>query len=75
MLPFSWATPVLLRLGVMAYAQRLVAAGEILVGPGVAVAEGGGQGVGAVLGRGAAQRPERVLQAVGERDEALRRRG
>lgn len=41
------------------------------MGPGVAVAEGGGQGVGAVLGRGAAQRPERVLQAVGERDEAL----
>ena len=52
-------------------AQRLVASGQVLLGGLVEVAEGGREAVGAVLARGAAERPERVLQTFGERQEAL----
>ena len=52
-------------------AQRLVAAGQVVFGLPVEVAESGREAVGAVLARGAAERPERVLQAFGERHEAL----
>ena len=43
----------------------------ILLGVGVEIAEGGGETVAAMLLRRAAERPQGVLQAFGERDEAL----
>ena len=52
-------------------AQRLVAPGQVLLGVLVEIAEGGRQAVGAMFARRAAQRPERVLHALGQRDEAL----
>ena len=52
-------------------AQRLVTGGPVLLDLRCEVAERRRQAVGAVLGRHAAERPERVLQAGGERDEAL----
>ncbi|KTS04288.1 hypothetical protein SB3_24310 [Methylobacterium radiotolerans] len=51
--------------------QGLVAAGEILLGGLIEVAEGGREAVGAVLARHAAERPEGILQSFGERYEAL----
>ena len=59
------------RLHAVVAAQRLVTPGLILGGVAVEVAEGGGEAVGAVLDRGTAERPERVLQATSERREAL----
>jgi hypothetical protein len=52
-------------------AQRLVAAGLVGAGVIVEVAERGGQAVGPVLGRHAAEGPKRVLQTDGERGEAF----
>ena len=52
-------------------AERLVASGQVLLGSFIEVAEGGREAVGAVLAWGAAERPEGVLQALGERHEAL----
>src|SRR5215813_431041 len=52
-------------------AQRLVATGLVGAGIVVEVAKGGGEAVGAVLGRHAAERPECVLQADGECGEAF----
>ena len=52
-------------------AQGFVAAGEILLGGLVEIAEGGREAVGAVLARHAAQGPEGVLQPFGQRHEAL----
>ena len=52
-------------------AERLVAACLILGGVAAEVAEGGGEAVGAVLQRRAAERPEGVLQFLGEGGEAL----
>ena len=52
-------------------AQGVVAVGEIAAGLVVEVAEGCGQAVGAMLGRSAAKRPQRVLQALRQSHEAL----
>ena len=46
-------------------------AGQVLRGIGVEIAERRRQAVAAVLARRAAQRPQRVLQALGQRHEAL----
>ena len=54
-------------------AERFVAARHILPGVGVEVQEGGGEAVAAMLLRRAAERPQRILQAFGEGDEALPR--
>src|SRR4051812_39567385 len=52
-------------------AESLVATGQVGLGRRVQITEGRRQAVGPVLARGAAERPERVLQALGECDEAL----
>ena len=52
-------------------AQLLVAPGEVLLGLTIEIAERRRQAVAAVLLRHAAQRPQRVLQAFGQRHEAL----
>ena len=52
-------------------AQRLVAPGQVLLGVAIEIAEGRRQAVAAVLLRHAAERPQRVLQALGQRHEAL----
>src|SRR4051812_43360637 len=52
-------------------AESLVATGQVGLGRRVQITEGRRQAVGPVLARGAAERPERVLQALGEGDEAL----
>ena len=52
-------------------AQLLVAAGEVLLGVTIEIAERRRQAVAAVLFRHAAERPQRVLQAFGERHETL----
>ena len=52
-------------------AESSVALGPVLLDRRREVAERGRKAVGAMLARGAAEGPERVLQAGGERDEAL----
>ena len=52
-------------------AERLVAAGLVLGGVAAEVAEGGGEAVGAVLPGRATERPEGILQPLGEGGEAL----
>ena len=52
-------------------AERLVAERQILLGVGIEIAEGGRQAVAAMLLGNAAERPQRILQALGQRDEAL----
>ena len=52
-------------------AERLVAQRQILLGVGIEIAEGGRQAVAAMLLGNAAERPQRILQALGQRDEAL----
>ena len=52
-------------------AQLLVAPGQVLLRLAIEVAERRRQAVAAMLFRHAAQRPQRVLQAFGERHEAL----
>ena len=52
-------------------AKRVIAGRKIRPRRGVEVAERRRQTVAAVLGRGAAQRPERVLKPLGQGDEAL----
>ncbi len=52
-------------------AGRLVAERQILLGVGIEIAEGGRQAIAAMLLRNAAERPQRILQALGQRDEAL----
>jgi hypothetical protein len=52
-------------------AQRVVAPGQVLGRVAPEVAEGGREAVAAVLARRAAERPERVLQALGQRHMAL----
>lgn len=52
-------------------AQFLIAAREIGLGIGIEVAEGGRQAVAAMIERRAADRPQRVLQAFCQSDEAL----
>jgi hypothetical protein len=47
-------------------AERLVAAGLVLGGVAAEVAEGGGEAVGAVLPGRATERPEGILQPLGE---------
>jgi len=49
----------------------LVAERQILLGVGIEIAEGGRQAIAAMLLRNAAERPQRILQALGQRDEAL----
>ena len=51
--------------------EALVALRQVLLGFGVQIAEGRRQAVAAVLLRHAAERPQRILQALGERNEAL----
>jgi hypothetical protein len=51
--------------------QGLVAPGLILSGIAVEITERGREAVGAMLGRGAAERPQGVLQATGQGREAL----
>ena len=52
-------------------AERVVAAGEVLLDVAAEVAEGGGEAVAAVFLRRAAERPERVLQALSQCNVAL----
>ena len=52
-------------------AQRLVAPGQILARVAVEIAEGGREAVAAMLLRRAAERPQRVLQTLGQCHEAL----
>ena len=52
-------------------AERLVALGQVPLRVGVQVAESGRKAVGSVLFGHAAERPQRVLQPLGQRDEAL----
>jgi len=59
------------RLHAVMRAQRLVTAGLVVGGVLVEVAERGREAVGAMLARCAAERPQRVLQAAGQRGEAL----
>jgi hypothetical protein len=59
------------RAHVVVGAERLVAACLILGGVAAEVAEGGGEAVGPVLQRRAAERPEGILQPLGEGGEAL----
>ena len=59
------------RLHAVMGAQRLVAARQILPRVVVEIAEGRRQAVAAMLQRGAAERPQRVLQPLGQRHEAL----
>src|SRR5713226_9931157 len=66
-----YASIVAGRLHAVMSAQRLVAACLILPCVVVEIAEGGGQAVAAMLQRGAAERPQRILQALGQRHEAL----
>src|SRR5579862_847873 len=59
------------RLHAVMGAQRLIAAGLVLPGVLVEIAEGGRQAVAAVLQRGTTQHPQRVLQALRQRHKAL----
>jgi hypothetical protein len=52
-------------------AERLIAERQILLGIGIEIAEGGRQAVAAMLLGNAAERPQRILQALGQCDEAL----
>src|SRR5271156_4404181 len=52
-------------------AERLVALRQILLRVGIEIAEGGRQAIAAMLLGNAAERPQRILQALGQRDEAL----
>jgi hypothetical protein len=52
------------RLHAVMRAQRLVAARLILPRVVIEIAEGGGQAVAAMLQRGAAERPQRILQTL-----------
>ncbi len=52
-------------------AKRIVASRQISLCRGVKVAERCGKAVGAVLVRRAARRPQSILQALGQSDEAL----
>jgi hypothetical protein len=71
--------PVLVRLAGIATArghsvvgaELFVAAGHVLLRLGVEVAIGRGEAVGAMLARDAAEGPERVLEVLGQRGEAL----
>ena len=71
--PFSCATPRLLRETVMPVmgAQRPIALGHVVGFVLAQIAEGRRQAVGAVLPRRAAEMPERVLQTLRQRREAL----
>jgi hypothetical protein len=51
--------------------QLLVAPGEVLLGNAIEVAKRRRQAVAAMLFRHAAERPQRILQAFGERDKTL----
>src|SRR5439155_21369884 len=59
------------RLHAVMRAQRLVAARLILPRVVIEIAEGGGQAVAAMLQRGAAERPQRILQPLGQCYQAL----
>ena len=59
------------RLHAVMGAQRIVAPGQVLAGVAIQIAEGGREAVAAMLTRGAAERPEGVLQALGQGDIAL----
>src|ERR1700737_869380 len=59
------------RLHAVMRAQRLVAARLILPGVVVEIAEGGRQAVAAMLQRRAAERPQRILQPLGQCHKAL----
>ncbi len=59
------------RLHAVMRAQRLVAARLILPRVVVEIAEGGRQAVAAMLQRGAAERPQRILQPLGQCHKAL----
>ena len=59
------------RLHAVMRAQRLVATRLILPRVIIKIAEGGGQAVAAMLRRGAAERPQRILQPLGQRHKAL----
>src|ERR1041385_9135808 len=65
------ATIVAGRLHAVMGAQRLVPAGLVLLCVVVEIAEGGRQAVAAVLQGGTAERPQRILQSLGQRHEAL----
>src|SRR3954469_12885535 len=59
------------RLHAVVEGERLIEPGQVLPGLAVEIAEGRREAVAAVLLRHAAERPERVLQPLGERDIAL----
>src|SRR5215469_15658284 len=59
------------RLHAVMPAQRLVAIRLILPRVVIEIAEGGGQAVAAMLQRGAAERPQRILQPLGQCHKAL----
>src|SRR6202035_5759634 len=59
------------RLHAVMRTQRLVAARLVLPGVVVEIAKGGRQAVAAMLQRCPAERPQRILQSLGERHKAL----
>src|SRR5580704_13516235 len=66
-----YASIVAGRLHAVMRAQRLIATRLILPCVVIEIAEGGGQAVAAMLQRGAAERPQRILQPLGQCNKAL----
>src|SRR5580704_8526843 len=66
-----YASIVAGRLHAVMSAQRFVATRLILPGVVIEIAEGGGQAVASMLQRGAAERPQRILQPLSQCHKAL----